>query len=325
MRPDYTSQDVAELVCVHPETVRRLAREGRMPGAYKVGSRWRFARERIEETRAQTARSAHYSSDTEPDMRRCPQCERRLPLTTTYWHRSCGSPTGFASWCKDCRKEKRQCHTSREPNWDSKKRRWTAEEERILREEYPTSSTAALAAKLHRSELAVRFRAHKFGISKVKPGTTRPELWLKAGEIAQAYRMGESMGALADTYDTSASTIRLILDEKDCSIRKVNHFARRRRLRIGNELYVQCIKCKKWKPRTIDYFWKQAHSADGLTPECIQCNRQAERDYLAAHPERREAKRRRTREHNRRMRRGLWAARWRLAAEKLFTEEKNDE
>ena len=62
MRPDYTSQDVAELVCVHPETVRRLAREGRMPGAYKIGSRWRFARERIEEMRRATYRSTYHVS-----------------------------------------------------------------------------------------------------------------------------------------------------------------------------------------------------------------------------------------------------------------------
>jgi len=61
MKPDLTVQDVAKLTGVHPATVRRLARAGRLPGAYKMGSRWRFAREAIEELRGQIIRSTYHA------------------------------------------------------------------------------------------------------------------------------------------------------------------------------------------------------------------------------------------------------------------------
>jgi excisionase family DNA binding protein len=60
MRPDLTVQNVAELMGVHPETVRRLARAGRLAGGYKVGRQWRFAREAIERIRGQVIRSTYH-------------------------------------------------------------------------------------------------------------------------------------------------------------------------------------------------------------------------------------------------------------------------
>lgn len=39
-------QEVAELLDFHPEYVRQMARQGRIPGV-KVGRKWRFVREQI--------------------------------------------------------------------------------------------------------------------------------------------------------------------------------------------------------------------------------------------------------------------------------------
>ncbi len=61
MKPDLTVHDVAELTGVHPATVRRLARQGRLPGGYRVGRQWRFCRERIEELRGQVIRSTYHA------------------------------------------------------------------------------------------------------------------------------------------------------------------------------------------------------------------------------------------------------------------------
>ena len=61
MMPDLTAKDVAELMAVHPETVKRLARLGRLPGAYRVGGQWRFAREVIEQMRREVIRSTYHS------------------------------------------------------------------------------------------------------------------------------------------------------------------------------------------------------------------------------------------------------------------------
>ncbi len=44
---DYTPARLASILGVHVETVRRQAREGRLPG-YKVGRLWRFASENVE-------------------------------------------------------------------------------------------------------------------------------------------------------------------------------------------------------------------------------------------------------------------------------------
>ncbi len=59
MKSDYTVRELAVLLGVHPETLRRLARAGRLSGAYKVGARWRFAREAIGDLRSQVARSIY--------------------------------------------------------------------------------------------------------------------------------------------------------------------------------------------------------------------------------------------------------------------------
>ena len=42
-RPDqvWDCQQVARFLCIHPATVKRLARSGRLPG-FRVGNRWRF-------------------------------------------------------------------------------------------------------------------------------------------------------------------------------------------------------------------------------------------------------------------------------------------
>jgi excisionase family DNA binding protein len=47
---DYSTTALADLLDVHVDTVRRLARAGRLPG-YKVGRLWRFAREDVEQMR----------------------------------------------------------------------------------------------------------------------------------------------------------------------------------------------------------------------------------------------------------------------------------
>ena len=46
MSPDLAVRDVAHLMGIHPETVRRLARQGRLPG-YRAGGQWRFPPEEV--------------------------------------------------------------------------------------------------------------------------------------------------------------------------------------------------------------------------------------------------------------------------------------
>ena len=41
-----TAEEVAEYLRIHPYTVRRLARDGKLPG-FKVGGQWRFNNEEI--------------------------------------------------------------------------------------------------------------------------------------------------------------------------------------------------------------------------------------------------------------------------------------
>jgi len=273
---------------------------------------------------------AHNSNPTS-STRRCPQCERVLRLTTQYWHRCRTNPAAFAGWFKSCKNENRRARYQPVPadhvhvNWGSKKRRWTAEEEQALREEYPVRSTAEVAEKLHRSETAVRFRAHKLGLRKISPGTTRPDVWREAPQIAQAYRMGKSLSALALEYDIGTPTIREVLVREGCTIRGQGYYAERRRVRIAGELYVQCTACKRWKRRTEEFFRTAKHCPDGFRARCAECDREAERRYMAEHPEKLAEMRKYSREYHRRMSRGLWAARWRLAAEKLLTKEEKDD
>ncbi len=44
----YTVQEVAQALKLHPYTIRRLCREGKIP-AFKFGGQWRFDAEEIEE------------------------------------------------------------------------------------------------------------------------------------------------------------------------------------------------------------------------------------------------------------------------------------
>lgn len=41
-----TAQEVAKYLRIHPYTVKRLAREGKLPG-FKVGEQWRFQQNAI--------------------------------------------------------------------------------------------------------------------------------------------------------------------------------------------------------------------------------------------------------------------------------------
>ncbi len=62
--PDQTIQDVATLMAVHPETLRRLARAGRLPGAYKIGRQWRIAAEALARVRGEVQRSRNNPGET---------------------------------------------------------------------------------------------------------------------------------------------------------------------------------------------------------------------------------------------------------------------
>lgn len=42
----YTADEIAKYLRVHPYTVKRLARAGKIPG-FKVGEQWRFDKEEI--------------------------------------------------------------------------------------------------------------------------------------------------------------------------------------------------------------------------------------------------------------------------------------
>ena len=44
----YTVEEVAEALRLHPYTIRRLCREGRIPGV-KFGRQWRFEKKQLEE------------------------------------------------------------------------------------------------------------------------------------------------------------------------------------------------------------------------------------------------------------------------------------
>lgn len=45
-----TAQEVAKYLRVHPYTVKRLARAGKLPG-FKVGGQWRFDKKELEKWR----------------------------------------------------------------------------------------------------------------------------------------------------------------------------------------------------------------------------------------------------------------------------------
>ncbi len=50
MTGTYTAEEIAKYLRVHPYTVKRLARAGKIPG-FKVGDQWRFDTEEIEDWR----------------------------------------------------------------------------------------------------------------------------------------------------------------------------------------------------------------------------------------------------------------------------------
>jgi excisionase family DNA binding protein len=52
MRTDLTIAEAAELTGLHPETLRRHARKGRLPGAYRLGGVYLIQREAFDALRA---------------------------------------------------------------------------------------------------------------------------------------------------------------------------------------------------------------------------------------------------------------------------------
>jgi excisionase family DNA binding protein len=57
----FTIKELSEHLRVHPTTIYRLLRQGRLPG-FRVGSNWRFSREAIEQwEREQAGRSTGVS------------------------------------------------------------------------------------------------------------------------------------------------------------------------------------------------------------------------------------------------------------------------
>jgi len=48
----FTVEEVAEYLRIHPYTVRRLARAGKLPG-FKVGGQWRFKRSEIDKLKGE--------------------------------------------------------------------------------------------------------------------------------------------------------------------------------------------------------------------------------------------------------------------------------
>ena len=45
MAQDFTLEDLSKITGRHHETLRRLAREGQIPGMYRLGRHWLIARE----------------------------------------------------------------------------------------------------------------------------------------------------------------------------------------------------------------------------------------------------------------------------------------
>ena len=64
---DLTVSEFASAIGRHPETIRRLARQGRLPGVYKFGGMWMIRPDGIEEIRGrpldQHIATNRYSAD----------------------------------------------------------------------------------------------------------------------------------------------------------------------------------------------------------------------------------------------------------------------
>ena len=50
-KPYYSPEEVAEYYDVSPETIRRMCRDGQIPGAIRVGRQWRIPREYLQRNR----------------------------------------------------------------------------------------------------------------------------------------------------------------------------------------------------------------------------------------------------------------------------------
>jgi excisionase family DNA binding protein len=50
-KPYYSPEEVAEYYDVSPETIRRMCRDGQIPGAIQIGRQWRIPREYLQRTK----------------------------------------------------------------------------------------------------------------------------------------------------------------------------------------------------------------------------------------------------------------------------------
>ena len=55
---DLTPEQFAEKTGRNPETIRRLARAGRLPGAYRIGGRWYVRHDALERLREESVKTA---------------------------------------------------------------------------------------------------------------------------------------------------------------------------------------------------------------------------------------------------------------------------
>jgi len=58
----YTAEEIAKYLRVHPYTVKRLARQGKIPG-FKIGNQWRFDAEEIEEWKKKQRKNKNGHTD----------------------------------------------------------------------------------------------------------------------------------------------------------------------------------------------------------------------------------------------------------------------
>ena len=56
--PVWDCLQAARFLCIHPATVKRLAREGKLPG-FRIGNRWRFRPSELDAWARSTVLSAH--------------------------------------------------------------------------------------------------------------------------------------------------------------------------------------------------------------------------------------------------------------------------
>lgn len=55
----YTAEEIAKYLRVHPYTVKRLSRAGKIPG-FKVGEQWRYDKKEIEKWRSAQRKSTSH-------------------------------------------------------------------------------------------------------------------------------------------------------------------------------------------------------------------------------------------------------------------------